>query len=264
MIDDPLSRLLDSAMRSHEARHHRRGLPAIVTAVDYTNRLADVFLKGEQVVFDDVPFNPDLGLRVGDQVIVEVQGGRSYFISAKSAPIGEAIPRPHGAVIAELLLLVDTFELDVLNIPDGFRHLRWEILTRSTGAVQGTELDVWFNGDNTTTNYDYIYGLMPSTGWTITNVIGAGVMEMGTCGGANAPADSADCTRLDIFGYSQTVLEKAVISQTQQKRAESSGAIIAGLRAGWFRSKNPITRITSRLGTGDFVAGTIATLYGMG
>jgi hypothetical protein len=94
-------------------------------------------------------------------------------------------------------------------------------------------------------------------------VIGAGVMEMGTCSGASAPADSFDCTRMEILGYA-SAFKKSAISQTQQKRGDSSGNLIMGIRAGWWRSTAKINRITARLGTGDFKAGTIATLFGLG
>jgi hypothetical protein len=266
-LDDGPSRLIDSALKSHEARLHPKGLPATVIAIDAPHRLADVYLKGEQVVFDDVPYDPELTLKVGEQVIVETQGGRSYFIASKSQPAGGAVASPgYGSRIAELLLTVATFELDFKNIPDNYKHLVLRILTRSTGAVGGTELDFYFNGDNTTTNYDYLY-IVAASGAAIpnpTNVIGAGVMEMGTCPGSTAPADAADCTELDIHGYAQTVFQKAAIAQTQQKRANTSGNVVMGIRAGWFRSTTKISRITCRLGTGDFAVGTIATLFGVG
>jgi hypothetical protein len=267
VIDNPTSRIIDSALRQHEARFHRKGLPAIIQSVDAANHLATVFLKDEQVIFDAIPYDPKIGLKVGEQVIVEVQGGRSYFIGSTSAPIGGAAAVPgYGARIAELVLTASVFELDFLNIPDNYKHLVLRILTRSTGAVTGTELDFYFNGDNTTTNYDYLY-IVAASGAAIpnpTNVIGAGVMEMGTCPGSTAPADAADCTEVDIHGYAQTVFQKAAIAQTQQKRANVSGSVIMGIRAGWFRSTTKISRITCRLGAGDFAVGTIATLFGVG
>jgi hypothetical protein len=267
VIDDPIGKLLDSALERHTARFHRKGLPAIVKSVDAVNHLATVFLKDEQLVFDAIPYDPKVPLKVGEQVIVEVQGGRSYFIGSTSAPIAGAAAVPgYGARIAELLLTVATFELDFLNIPDNYKHLILRILTRSTGAVTGTELDFYFNGDNTTTNYDYMY-IVAAAGAAIpnpTNVLGAGVMEMGTCAGANAPAGAADCTELDIHGYAQTVLQKSAIAQTAQKRANTTGNLVMGIRAGWFRSTTKINRITCRLGTGDFEVGTIATLFGVG
>lgn len=267
MIDDPTSRIIASALEQHTARFHRKGMPGIVQSVDAANHLATVFLKDERVIFDAIPYDSKLSLRAGEQVIVEVQGGRSYFIGSTSAPIAGAAAVPgYGARIAELLLTVATFELDFLNIPDNYKHLVLRILTRSTGAVAGTELDFYFNGDNTTTNYDYMY-IVAASGAAIpnpTNVIGAGVMEMGTCPGGTAPADAADCTEVDIHGYAQTVFQKAAIAQTQQKRANLSGSVIMGIRAGWFRDKAKISRITCRLGAGDFAIGTVATLFGVG
>jgi hypothetical protein len=263
-IDDGDSRLIAAAMEQHEARFHRKGVPAIVQAIDYTNRLADVFLKGEQVVADKVPYNPDLSLMVGDQVIVEIQGGRSYFITTKSKAAGKAISSAAITMIESKVLAVDTFELDFLNIPATYKHLLLEIFTRSSGAVTGTEIDMYFNFD-TNANYDYMY-IVAASGAPIpnpTNVIGAGVMEVGTCSGANAPADSFDCTVIDILGYS-TAFRKSCISQTQQKRGDSSGNLIMGIRSGYWRSTAVVNRITCRLGAGNFLAGTLATLLGIG
>lgn len=263
-LDDGDSRLIASALAEHEARFHRKGLPAIVKAIDAVNKLATVFLKAEQVVFDAVPYNPDLGLQVGDQVIVEVQGGRSYFISSKSAPIGGAVPSPgYGARIAELLLTVDTLQLDFLNIPSIYKHLHLVILARGTAALTGSELDMFFNND-TGANYDYLYGILTSTGWTQVGVFTAGAMEMGTCVCANGPADAADCTVIDILGYSQTIYQKAALSYTQQKRGTTAGNVTRGVRSGWWRSTAAINRITVQLGAGNFKAGTIATLFGVG
>jgi hypothetical protein len=265
VIDDPTSRLIDQALERHAARFHQKGLPAVVRAVDPTNKTADVFLKGELQLFDDVPYDPELALAVGDTVRVQVQGGRSYFISSKARPVSGAAPSPgYGARIGEIVVSgASVSGLTFTNIPAIYRHLKLVILTRSTAAVTGTEIDVYFNND-TSAVYDYLYGILASTGWTQVNVLGAGAMELGTCAGASAPADAADATVIWIPGYSQTVLEKAALATTQQKRNETAGNVLRGVRAGWWRSTAAINRVDCFLGSGNFAIGTVATLFGEG
>lgn len=165
--------------------------------------------------------------------------------------------------LAELVLAVDTLQLDFTSIPATYKHLQLRIITRGTSASPGAELDMWFNNDNSA-SYDYIYAIVTSSNtWQTTAVTTAGAMEMGSCATSNSPVGIADTTVIEINGYAQTTFQKAAISNTQQKRSESTGGLLRAVRAGWWRNTAAINRVTIMLGQGNFATGTIATLFGV-
>ena len=251
------------ALTRHEARMHRKGIPAIVQAVDLVNRTVDVYLKDEQVLADKIPYDADLYLVAGDQVLVEVQGGRSYFIRSKSAPIGGAVPSVGAALflIKNTTLTVAAATVDFTNIPQSFRHLELVCQMRGDTAATNVAVGLRFNNDSGA-NYDYIIMAANATAAGVGEGLAQTQMQAFQMSGATAPANSADGFNVLIHNYASTIHRKAITSLNSEKLAETTTNIYLRATAGWWRSTAAIDRVTILPASGNFVVGCVFSLYG--
>lgn len=144
---------------------------------------------------------------------------------------------------------------DFQNIPSYFNHLRLIVVGRSDAAgVSQATCFCRFNGD-AGANYDYIYigsEVFGQTGAFVGNVTGS------TAGAALAGG-------LDVLvpNYAATAFQKLGHFQGANKQGTTAGTQRNDNGAFFWRNAAAINRLTAYLGSGNWIAGSVATLYGI-
>lgn len=143
-----------------------------------------------------------------------------------------------------------------------FTHLKILCSGRGTQVATSTTVGLTFNGD-TGANYDVellsASGSTPTAGENVASTSAPIVVFPA----ASAPANGSGSFDITIHDYRNTTFEKNGEMVGGWKLANSSGNL--QIRARWFawRSTAAITSITFTLVSGNYVAGTKFTLYGL-
>jgi hypothetical protein len=165
------------------------------------------------------------------------------------------------ARLAETVLAAPAATVDFPNIPQTYTHLRIALAGRGDAALIGVELNMTINGVVTAT-YDRqrVYG----TGATAsgTELLAQTAIAVANLPGANALANLYGIADVMIMDYTQ-VRPTPVMATFYRKSSNSAGDSIIGVYGGTARSQAAVSRITLAPNTGNFVAGSRFTLYGM-
>lgn len=147
------------------------------------------------------------------------------------------------------------------SIPSTYRHLKIEIVGRSTKSANDEYINIEFNGDTTVANYRYGFDQIYANALKYTEV-GDG-MFAGRVPAANAPANSPGVYTFDIPYYKETTFNK-VISGQGGMRYDAAGTqlLVLYLTMEW-ENTAAINQIDLKLATGNWVAGTKIALYGV-
>lgn len=166
--------------------------------------------------------------------------------------------------IAQATLAADAASIDFASIAADWEHLLLVVYARSAIAATGDDLLVRFNGD-TGTNYNLQVLDASGTTVTATETIGTGSgLLIGRCPGANAPTLAFGHAEARIPHYAGATNHKALSAYSSRRTADASGGQSVHLSGGQWKSAAAITQVTLRANGGNLVAGTRATLYGMG
>ncbi len=151
--------------------------------------------------------------------------------------------------------------IDFTAIPQTYKHLVVTLTARTDGAYADTDIYLTFNGD-TGANYDdqYLY----STGTTSgnTSALAAAHMRAGLTAGANAPAGVYAETTIEVLNYANSTPRKNVSVRTFDHGSDTGAGYMIE-EAGQWRNTAAVTRLTLTPAAGNFVAGTVATLFGV-
>jgi hypothetical protein len=171
------------------------------------------------------------------------------------------------SLIETKLLGAPAASFDFTSIPATFSHLQLIIVGRSDDAGEAFRaLTALFNNDSGN-NYDYRYRI---------TTIGASTMQvLGSQGVAYAylgvpiptslaTAGMAGSCEILIPNYSGTIFRKNFHSRSFRETAQSDpdSDMLSGEFDGHWRDTSAINRITLTT-TGNFIAGSIASLYGI-
>ncbi len=153
-------------------------------------------------------------------------------------------------------------------LPTGFRHLLIEIMARGDVAATNVEGLLRFNNDSTT-NY----------GWNRTNATGTAITstDQGASGtsaargwflsGSTALASAPGIAKIWIPNYNSTVFKKMIRIETSFYNGTTfiaAGAIQSDYTTGyWTAAPTAITRIDILPSSGNFIVGSLFTLYGI-
>jgi hypothetical protein len=170
-------------------------------------------------------------------------------ISSAMSLISESSPTGTGAV-------------SFTSIPSAFRDLT--VVVRGRGAATATSVTVTmtFNGD-TGSNYDYerASGSNNSTS-SAAGTVGATSIDLGGIAAASATANVADCIRAEIFDYRGTTFQKAALIHQGTKTGTANTNLTCTIKAAWWRNIAAINRVDVTLSSGNFVTGSVVSLYG--
>lgn len=209
-------------------------------------------------------FNTTHGLRVG------VEGEaypRAAMTPAGKLMIGPGFVEPlyeaSEFLIASEVLSDAAASKTFSSIPQTFSHLRLKVLARTAGGgTGGDNLAVQFNGDFGA-NYDYVLAQVSNTTDANATSVGQVAITTGVAPRNGDTANKAGLTVIDIPFYALTTFHKvlqyrsvAFISQIATGSFDRTGG-------GLWRNTAAITSILLIPETGDFMAGSAFSLYGI-
>jgi hypothetical protein len=145
------------------------------------------------------------------------------------------------------------------TIPATYRDLELIISGRASAAAGLVTVRLQFNGD-TGANYDNA-----NTNRFSSDVFrGATFISLQSLSGSTAPTGVASSMEVFIPNYRGTVFQKTAVMASATKTGVSSDGEIVGFIGGgcFWRSTAAINAILLSLASGNFVDGSVATLYG--
>lgn len=189
-----------------------------------------------------------------------VQGLISYNISGSGA--AQSSSSTNGVVlITKFPVTGSTASVSFSNIPQAFSHLQIIMSARADDATQSEGVNMRFNGDSGTT-YEWVQMSNLATGPANT-----GQTSISICGipaASNTAGVSGSCT-IFIPNYTSTLLDKAVHSQISMRNTSVGPSPFVAINEGNWIPASPaaITSITLTPATGNFVNGSLVSLYGI-
>lgn len=144
-----------------------------------------------------------------------------------------------------------------------FKNLRLQWSARGTQSALLTNLNMTFNGD-TGANYDWQFIIIGNTTVTAGQGLADTRMFIGNAPAATATANYAGHGTLDIYDYLGTTFQKGGLVYSSQRQSTSSGAfsVFPMVGVAW-RNTAALSSITIALASGNYVAGSIFSLYGI-
>lgn len=166
-------------------------------------------------------------------------------------------------VIHDQVLTADAASFDVQNIPQGYKHLRVVAQLRGTLASIATGVNVQFNGD-TGANYDVQYLLAADTGGASDGIPAQVRAYAGGVPGSTATASKAGLTEFTIPNYAGTTFEKTLVGMAGHTRTTTASDFYVIQYMSHWRSAAAINRVAVLPDSGDWLAGSRLTIYGLG
>jgi hypothetical protein len=210
-------------------------------------------------------------LSVGDYVEVEVfhNLGSNLTIAADQEYAqcwGFLVQGGGGAevLITETALSGTAASVPFSSIPATYRDLRIVVRGRSDAAgVNNVDLRMQFNGD-TGANYDSVFTINNNSNTFFNGEIIAGTYGyMGQVSAATAPSGVPGVSEIRVYDYRGTTWNKEWQAHCATKRAASTGNLFNFHTSGQWRSTAAITSLTVLPSAGNFIAGTVVSLYGI-
>lgn len=209
----------------------------------------------------------DLMVATGaDTVVRRAVGANGQVLTAESAEadgVKWATPVSPGLMlIEEKVLAVDTASFDFTAIPATYNHLLLEIQCRGTAASTNVEARMRFNGD-AGLNYDYQH-IQGTTAASAAEVLATSHIRVAVAvAGGTAPAGLADPITIRIPNYRRTTFQKGATAQSGGKRGTATGDVFSNVVSGWWRNTAAINQVTILPDSGNWLAGSVAMLYGL-
>lgn len=148
------------------------------------------------------------------------------------------------------------------GIPSGFRHLAIRIQARSDEAATLSTMMLQFNSD-TGANYDWTRATFSQPGAAYADGAADTRIYVGTLPGASAAANYAASYLIEIPNYKGTTFYKQCSSRGGYLSSTAGHGFFDQHHSGWWRSTSAITAVKLYIVTGNFLVGTVATLYGL-
>lgn len=164
-------------------------------------------------------------------------------------------------VLANSTLVASAASISFTGINQTFAHLLVIAYLRGDTASSLVTIIQRFNNDSAA-NYDWQN--LGGNGATA-----SGAESFATTGGfdtapaGTAPANLFASIRMVIPHYAQATNNKAIIRNREAKSGTSSLSLSTGLSAGFWRSNAAINRVTILPATGNWAAGSAATVLGL-
>lgn len=146
-------------------------------------------------------------------------------------------------------------------LPTTYKHLRLCLSGATSAAVTSAFANVQFNGDTTAAYGDDFVGGTTAVGGSEDNSATFGMVAK--IAGASATSGATGVNIIDILDYQGTTFWKVWTGTIGIGLDITTGNRVADLVTGLWKNKSAITRVNILPGSGSFVAGTRATLYGV-
>lgn len=168
---------------------------------------------------------------------------------------------PAEQLITETVLGGTAASVSFTSISGAYRDLRVVIRGRGDKSATFAIVGLRFNND-TAANYDVAL-LDTSSATAAGQSVAATSIAVGYIAANTAPASTAGGIDIRVFDYRGTTFHKALIAHGNLKAVASSGNLFDTQRSGWWRSTSAVTRVDVFPDTGNFIAGTVVSLYGI-
>lgn len=216
----------------HEPGEHEHDAADITTGVLAIARLATGTPDGTKFVRDD-----------GTLATPASSGGAVTLIT--ETPVG-------GGGVASV---------SFSSIAATWRDLRVVVRGRGDKAATSCTIRLRFNADSGS-NYDTEALGVTNTTVSGTPSIGATSLTIGFLPAASATANFGGRCEATISDYRGTTFQKQIQSVAGSKTSNAAASVYTETRTGWWRSTSAITDIEVTPDTGNFIAGTVVSLYG--
>lgn len=160
--------------------------------------------------------------------------------------------------IAEVVTTGSQSTISFSSIPALYRDLELRILARGTVAATFADVRIRANGD-TGSNYDW--SLQTNNG-TVGEAYAQTAAQVGIVTGANSPADAAGGSNIIIPNYRGTVFHKLMMGMVAVQTGASATNLYHGHSMGRWKSTAAINALSVYFASGNFVDGSVVTLYG--
>jgi hypothetical protein len=193
----------------------------------------------------------------GTNVTIEPSGGTgAVTVNATGSGGGGSVTQ-----IAQTVLDANTATITFSDIPDTFENLFLVLSGACSAFGFNDQVLMELNGDSTT-NMSTVRTITDSAAATVTGEgsTGNALAILGTIPSTHL-ANQAGCVQAMIPGYKRTVFFKSVLSQSIGVSDGTNDMILENDGSLW-NVTDAITTITLSLTASEFLAGTVATLYG--
>jgi hypothetical protein len=165
--------------------------------------------------------------------------------------------------LASTVLGASAPSIDFSGIAATLTHLLIVYYLRSDAATTNDNLLIRFNNDSGA-NYDMQADRAFAATPAANEALAATSINCTSClCGANAPANVFAGGTIEIHNYANASNNKTASVVGGSKGGTTTGTLIASRIAGFWRSSAAINRVTLLPATGNFVTGSLATLYGL-
>lgn len=223
--------------------------------VAITERVGDVLTQVERGIEDTTPLEWPEGSRIAE---VLTRGGLDDLLDQA---VAEAVSEQSMVMLADDLLAGAQASFDFTSIPATYKHLRLVLYLRGSAAATEVVAKLRFNNDSGT-NYDwqkhYAAGSSGGAGETMSD----NEIELADATAGSSPAGAVSVLDILIPNYAEETLQKAVTYHAFNPR-NGAGTEYVFHGGGIWKSTAAINRVTVLPGSGNWVAGSRATLYGM-
>jgi hypothetical protein len=228
------------------------------SGLDYVNLKGNPQLvAGEIPVWNGTQFNRSSVTNVGPTSL----GSGTPDLSKVLA--GDGVWRGGMTLISETILGSSQATIDITSIPATYKHLKIIASLRTDNAVTSIAANTRFNNDSAANYADNLMQATSTVGSTERNTvttIDAVFAGMGT----SAIASSFWDTEAIIPNYARTDRIKNIFATSSLPMALTTSLHGIRVAQGTWNSTAAINRITLALSSGNFIAGCIFQIYGIG
>jgi hypothetical protein len=161
--------------------------------------------------------------------------------------------------IAEVVTTGSQSTISFPTVPATYRHLELSVTARGSAVATQIQLRCQFNGD-TAGNYDWFVRdrLNGTPG------LGSTGISLGLIPGASVSSDIVSGLTTFIPDYRSTTFQKTTATVSNFKIGTSADTDLYGAQqnAGFWRSTSAIASVLLYFASGNFIDGSVATLYG--
>lgn len=168
---------------------------------------------------------------------------------------------PGWVLITETVTSSSAASVTFSSIPATYRDLRVVVRGRGDASAASVQPALQFNSD-TAGNYDYQINQAFGSSSFFGNTFAATSILTGQLPAATATANFAGANEYVIYDYRGTTFDKCVTCQTGATLSTSGQNVGASISTGNWRNTAAINAVKVFLSSGNFVNGSVVSLYG--
>lgn len=182
--------------------------------------------------------------------------------NADSLKDGGAVSAGAMVRLAQTILVGTATNFDFTSISGSYNTLKIIVQARSDTAAVVQDVHIFFNND-TGSNYDVEINTANNTTVAASVQVAGATNYVGQITAASSTANMAGSIEITIPNYSGSTFYKNFISLSGHSRDTAVTGQYNRIAMGQWRNTAAITRVTLAPTANNFIAGSVATLYGL-